>query len=242
MGMGFDEACQEELHGRAGGQAGAVGSGGQLTLECEARHQEGVEVVKESAVFILTVQWPGMGKWSELDEAIASTKKLAVGAVEAAEGGWAAGGAAAWAAEARVLARLLDQGATARAKVAKEEGVKGWNEWVDQSLEGGAGPMHRLTAIQRPWVPHTVMWDGLGEGPTALPEHVLESATAELRSYWRASDIKPDRAGLAGARHMPPLEPMEILGAARTFGRKTSSSLDGVHPRRVAMLSVAGLQ
>ena len=109
-----------------------------------------------------------------------------------------------WAEEARALAGRLGRTAALRLKVAKQEAAQGWSDWVDQSLEGGAGPMHRLTAVQRPWVPHTVMWGGLGGGPTALPERVLAAATEELQGFWRTSDIKPARARLPGARHMPP--------------------------------------
>ena len=101
--------------------------------------------------------------------------------------------------------------------------------------------MHRLTAVQRPWVPHTVMWDALGGGPTALPERVLAAATEELQGFWRASDLKPTRARLPGARHMPPLKATEIMGAALSFIKQTSSSLGEVHPRHVAMLPTAGL-
>ena len=125
----------------------------QQALDDHQRHLDCLDAVKETGTFILTVDWLGLGSCTELDSAVAQIKKLAVAAVDAAEGGWTPGADAAWAAEARDLVLHVGAIAAARLKLAKDESIKGWTEWVDQALADGAGATHRLTDVQRPWVP-----------------------------------------------------------------------------------------
>ena len=164
-------------------------------------------------------------------------KRLADALALIQQGGWHEAAAEQWAhaigdiiASAKVLA---DSAANAE----RNHKAKTWAEWGDNALEKGARKMHKYTQVQLPWVPTTVMENGI---VTADPQAILRAHVEELRPYWRVQDEEatpwvPDRRTLG----LIPTD--DILAAARSFPIDTSMSVDGFHGRHFGMLSQPGL-
>ena len=141
---------------------------------------------------------------------------------------------------ANELGSLLDHAKSAAALALKEEQGKrtaSWAAWCDAALVKGAKQMHRHTKVQLPWVPTTVMGNGL---VTADPQAVLRAYVDELLPYWQTSPSPPevrvpDRACIGR------IPPDKIVEASLSFPVDTSQSLDGFHVRHFALLPMAGL-
>ena len=104
---------------------------------------------------------------------------------------------------------------------------------MDESFESGASKMHRLSAVQLPWRPFTVVCRG--DVVTASPKAQLEALVDEMAPFWKPSQVEPDfETGMR--EHLGSIDVLALRRASSTFSRKTASSLDAFHPRLFSML------
>ena len=114
-----------------------------------------------------------------------------------------------------------------------------WAKWVEESIDKGAGAVHRWAKVPVAWRPTTTLQcDGT---VTSDPLGLLRSERDRWSTVWGSrSEALPspsvDRSAL------PRLRAEEIREASLKFNWRTSISVDGFHVRHFALLEDPGLE
>lgn len=92
--------------------------------------------------------------------------------------------------------------------------------------------MHRYTSLRSKWTPTVKARQGVN---SSLPAHTMEAKCDNFGKYWKASNRAP--CAVAHDRDSFPTATVpEVRRASHSFASQTAKSLDGLHPRHLAML------
>ena len=103
---------------------------------------------------------------------------------------------------------------------------KGWKEWVNESLNAGAGAVHKWTKVPEAWRPTTtLMHDGT---VTSDPRELLSAERSKWGNAWKAVNTEPV-IPVADRESLPQLGPEDLREASLKFNNFTAVSADGFH-------------
>ena len=185
-------------------------------------------IFKEQLESMRSGTFPGDGLCSRLDAYVKAAKAMATQCPEA--------GAAdvVWQSDVNDILDDFEAEAAAVRERAAEHRQLGWSTWLNESFKGGARAMHRYTRLAEEWAPAVVT---RGARISAAPQGVLEAEADTLAQHWRAEST-PRRVCVPNRDAFPRAESKQIRAALLSFSAMTSQSIDGFHPRQVALLSM----
>ena len=138
--------------------------------------------------------------------------------------------------------RSILEEARRQAERCKREGVRKWQQWAREAMEGGASKAHRYTKAvqyQEAWEASRSKCGGLLSDPFALADREW-AAWKEVWSYHE--DTSPQiipRVG-SGEDRLPPMTPALMDSALAKFREGTATGQDLLPPRLMLQLSQAG--
>ena len=137
-----------------------------------------------------------------------------------------------------MMGKLVAQVTAARAK----ERRRGWQDWVDNALEGAAGLGHRFSKEPVCWKPQMAAREHC---QSSCPQDLIEDDRRIWKGIWKASEAnerwEPEDQGFEDWMHegpsalLPLLQVEDLRKAAQSFKLRTCAT-DGWHPRHYGLL------